>query len=87
MKLKEKQRVILIFLYEPCKKKRRKSQEKQRHKNVWVKPSLKNRADSNAYNNLLHTHFFAPEKRKISKNYSFSLNSRILCMNFQTIFL
>ena len=30
MKLKEKQGVILIFLYE--------SQEKQRNKNVWVKP-------------------------------------------------
>ena len=36
MKLKEKQGVILIFLYEPLKKKR-KSPEKQRNKNVWVK--------------------------------------------------
>ena len=38
MKLKEKQGVILIFLYEPFKKKRRKLQERQRNKNVWVKP-------------------------------------------------
>ena len=85
MKLKEKQGVILIFLNEPFKKKGRKSQGKQRNKNVWVvKTYLKNRADSNAYNNLLHMHIL---RLKISKNYSFSLNTRILYMNFQTIFL
>ena len=56
MKLKEKQGVVLIFLFESFKNKGRKSQEKQRNKNVWVKPLLKNRADSNAYNNLLYIH-------------------------------
>ena len=38
MKLKEKQEVVLIFLFEPFKNKGRKSQEKQQNKNVWVKP-------------------------------------------------
>ena len=38
MKLKEKQGVVLIFLFESFEKKRRKPQEKQRNKNVWVKP-------------------------------------------------
>ena len=71
MKLKVNQGVILIFLCESFKKKRRKPQEKQRNKKQFIV-------------NV----FFAPEKRKISKNYSFFLNTRILCMNFlQTIFL
>ena len=71
MKLKVNQGIILIFLCESFKKKRRKPQEKQRNKKQFI----------------VYV-FFAPEKRKISKNYSFFLNTRILCMNFlQTIFL
>ena len=34
-------------------KKRIKPQVKQRSKNAWVKPGLKNSADSSAYNNLV----------------------------------
>ena len=47
---------------------------------------MKNRADSKAYNNLLHMHILHL-KSIISKNYSFSLNTCILRMNFQTVFL
>ena len=52
MKLIKKQRVILILLNEFFRKMRRKRQAKQRNKNAWVKPWLKNRADSSACNNL-----------------------------------
>ena len=38
MKLKENHGVTLIFLDESFKKQRRKPREKQRKKNVWVKP-------------------------------------------------
>ena len=50
MKLQEKKGVILFFWTNLLK--RRKPQAKHRNKNAWVKPWLKNRADSNAYNNI-----------------------------------
>ena len=49
-----KQEVILILLNESFLKNRRKPLAKQQNNNVWVKPRLKNRADSSAYNNLVH---------------------------------
>ena len=62
--------------------KRGKPRAKQRKENIWVKPWLKNRANSSAYNNLY------AEKQKIFPNYSFFLNTCILCMNFlQTNFI
>ena len=54
---KGKARNYFNFLYQSFKKKRRKPQETQRNKKVCVKPHLKNRFDSNAYNNLLHMQF------------------------------
>ena len=75
IKLKEKQGVISIFLYKLFKKKRRKPQEKQQNNNVWVKPQLKNRADSNAYNNLLQMHILRPKSVKSLKIIHFPSNS------------
>ena len=62
MKLKVNQGIILIFLCESFKKKRRKPQEKQRNKKQFI----------------VYV-FFAPEKRKISKNYSlFNFSSTLV---------
>ena len=65
---KRKARRYFNFLYESFNKKRRKPQEKQRNKNVWVKPKLKNRADSNAHNDLLYMHFLRLKSVKSLKS-------------------
>ena len=54
---KRRGRSWLNFFNKSFKKKRRKHQVKQQNKTVWVKPWLKNRADSSAYNNFLHLQF------------------------------